>query len=248
MKVTIVLIVLVATCCVVLSTCTKAPLPGTEEAVADSTVIATYSDGSVMTVGMLHSRLDESWLLPWGGIIDDSTARDFRDSILLDTLAGLAANDIELIRHYSSYRTYQTIFFDILRKAFWTNVVYKTLDVDSAEVLQYYTENSKLFGVAEQVLLYHILISPQILRTGPDSTYYGSLEGESFNDAVRDLVGNIYRLLAMGEAFQNVAYTYSHDVDAKENGGQAGWTTRGRYRDPFDSVAFSLAVGEFSEP
>jgi hypothetical protein len=55
-------------------------------------------------------------------------------------------------------------------------------------------------------------------------------------------------MLVDGQEFQQVAIEHSHDRLSQRDGGFVGWTTRGVYLHPFDSVAFSLEVGQFSKP
>ncbi|MFQ6008183.1 MAG: peptidylprolyl isomerase, partial [Candidatus Zixiibacteriota bacterium] len=58
----------------------------------------------------------------------------------------------------------------------------------------------------------------------------------------------VRRLLDFVEPFSKVALKYSHDKEQAAAGGDIGWTPRGYYIHPFDSVAFSMKPGEISEP
>ncbi|HIC88884.1 MAG TPA: hypothetical protein EYP04_05735 [Anaerolineae bacterium] len=51
-----------------------------------------------------------------------------------------------------------------------------------------------------------------------------------------------------GEDFAEVAAELSDDPGSKDNGGDLGWFGRGRMVKPFEDAAFSLEVGEISEP
>ncbi len=51
-----------------------------------------------------------------------------------------------------------------------------------------------------------------------------------------------------GEDFGELAKLYSDDPGSAPNGGELGWAGRGRYVPEFEDVAFSLPVGEVSEP
>lgn len=55
------------------------------------------------------------------------------------------------------------------------------------------------------------------------------------------------RILA-GEDFAALAAEYSDDFGSAQNGGDLGWFGRGMMVAPFEEAAFSLAVGEVSEP
>ena len=51
-----------------------------------------------------------------------------------------------------------------------------------------------------------------------------------------------------GEDFTELAAEYSTDLGSAEQGGSIGWVSRGATVPAFESVAFSLAEGEISEP
>lgn len=55
------------------------------------------------------------------------------------------------------------------------------------------------------------------------------------------------RILA-GEEFADLAAEYSDDPGSAANGGDLGWASQGAYVPEFDEAAFSLPVGEISEP
>jgi len=127
-------------------------------------------------------------------------------------------------------------------------MAYKKVTVDSQEVVAFRSSRPDLFALDEQVMLYQILISPLGLQNGPDSSYYNSLTPEQLDRKTAEYAWRIHRLLDFGEPFKEVARWYSHDVRTKSQGGLVGWTTRGMYLDPFDSIAFAMDSGEISQP
>ncbi|MBC8448346.1 MAG: peptidylprolyl isomerase [Chloroflexi bacterium] len=57
-----------------------------------------------------------------------------------------------------------------------------------------------------------------------------------------------FNRLQAGEDFAALALELSDDPGSKEEGGDLGWFGRGRMQMEFETVAFSLPVGEISEP
>jgi peptidyl-prolyl cis-trans isomerase D len=63
-----------------------------------------------------------------------------------------------------------------------------------------------------------------------------------------DLAKDIYNRLKEGEDWNLMAATYSTDTSNKNDGGDLGWFARGQMVPEFEDAAFSLPVGEISEP
>jgi parvulin-like peptidyl-prolyl isomerase len=131
---------------------------------------------------------------------------------------------------------------------FWEEQVGAKVVIDSQEVIDYYRQHPENFSYPEQVDVYHILVSPLGFRQGPDSALVDRYTREDLEAFAAEYASRLYRLLLNGELFQNVAREYSHDVNSRDLGGHLGWVRPGVYIDPFDSVAFALKDGEFSEP
>lgn len=62
-------------------------------------------------------------------------------------------------------------------------------------------------------------------------------------------IQNIYdALVRRARSFEEIAQQESDCLDTRKNGGSLGWIKRGRMPPAFDAVAFSLEVGQTSEP
>ncbi len=212
------------------------------------TNVAEADGGYALSAEDFYSRLSKSTLLMNGGIIDAKESRHLLDSIVLDTLAGLAASEVRLDKYYIYFTDFLHQYYDYLIYRYWQETLYKHVTADSLEAVEFYHEHPDMFAVEEQVNLYHILVSPYSLQNGPDSAYYRSFSIEEMRQEIAEYADKLWRLLNYGEAFENVAYMFSHDATSREQGGYMGWTVRGKYIDPFDSVAFSLQPGEYSHP
>ncbi len=106
------------------------------------------------------------------------------------------------------------------------------VSVDPAAVEKYYAEHKDQFTEPERVHARHVLISTQ---------KWSEEEARRRAETVR------VRLKA-GEDFAKVAREYSDDPGTRDRGGDLGWFERGRMVPEFEEAAFSLAVGQVSEP
>jgi parvulin-like peptidyl-prolyl isomerase/predicted phosphatase len=211
-------------------------------------VVASAGSQYSLTMPQLYEMIANSELLPHGGTLEAQQVKAFLDSVLCDTLASLKANELLLDQYFDYYRIYKERYKDLLVGRYLNEVIYSKISVDSQEVVDFYYGRPDLFSVPEQVYISHILISSIGLKNGPDSLYFRSLTPEELEKETAKYAYQIRRLLDFGEEFSQVALKYSHDKQQAAAGGDVGWTPRGHYYHPFDSVAFSMKPGEISQP
>lgn len=107
-----------------------------------------------------------------------------------------------------------------------TYAIHKTIskiEISDEELKDYYEKNSAKYSSAESVRAAHILISTE------------------------DEGNEIVEKLKAGETFETLASTQSN-CPSKENGGDLGYFSRGQMVPEFEQKAFSMNVGEVSEP
>ncbi|MBC2715980.1 MAG: peptidyl-prolyl cis-trans isomerase [Desulfobacteraceae bacterium] len=110
-----------------------------------------------------------------------------------------------------------------------------TANVTSDEIQQYYAEQQDEFKLPETVSARHILFKVQ-----------ENADAKAVEDA-RLKAGEIMEKAKSGEDFAELAKTYS-EGPSKENGGQLGAFKREEMVKPFSDTAFSMAIGDISEP
>lgn len=97
------------------------------------------------------------------------------------------------------------------------------LEVTEEEAKTFYDENPEYFAV-EEVKARHILVEDL--------------------DLAEELLGKIKQ----GESFEELAKEHSTDPGTKDNGGDLGYFSKGTMVAAFDDAAFSMEIGEISEP
>lgn len=201
-----------------------------------------------MTMSELYNELYSSKLLRNGGVLDTSLIRNFLDSLIVDSLTSFEADEVKLEDHYNDYRIYKLQYYDVLIRAYLDKFVYNKVQPDSLDVIEFFKSRKDLFYLAEQVKLYHILLTDASLIYGPDSLKYKNMSRDSLLEAVDRLVTNVYKEITTPSSFLEAAKKYSEDIITGRNGGLIGWVKRGVYQHPFDSIAFSMHDGGISEP
>lgn len=98
------------------------------------------------------------------------------------------------------------------------------ITVSDEEIASYFAENKEDFDVSEQVKASHILV------------------------ATIAEADEVLSKLNSGESFEDLAKEFSLDTSNAGNGGDLGYFGKGVMVQPFEDVAFRLAVGEVSEP
>ncbi len=242
------LLTIAATLFLTTISCQSPPALSEETAPASTFPIATADHDYVLTADQYYSKLNKSDVQLTGGYLTRAAIDGFRDSLLVDTLLGFEADQLDLSKYYYDLWDYRLQYQSLLIQVYLEKNVYSKVAVDSSEIPGFHKSRADLFSSDDEVKLFQILVLPSVLRDGRDSLHYRSLDKEEFEAQVRDYAFTLYDLIQMGEPLQNVALQYSHDIDSKNKGGFVGWVPRGRYHPPFDSVAFNLKAGEYSQP
>lgn len=106
------------------------------------------------------------------------------------------------------------------------------LSASEEEIRDYYDNNLGEFEKGEEVHARHILIKTE----------------ERGEEKAKEIAYEVLKKLKEGEDFSKLALEYSEDPGTKNKGGDLGYFGRGRMVHEFEEAAFSLEIGEFSEP
>lgn len=122
-----------------------------------------------------------------------------------------------------------SLTLDTLKKNITMNYKIKGLmearnPITEDQITQYFENNKESFATMEQVKASHILVGTE------------------------ELAKEVKAKLVAGESFSDLATQYSTDEASKAQGGELGFFGRGQMTKEFEDVAFSLGVGQVSDP
>ncbi len=117
-----------------------------------------------------------------------------------------------------------------------TNKLRRLLEVDDADLEQYYNENKDGFREGEQIQANHILIR---LDPGASGDEAATAEFKA---------GQVAQLARSGADFGELAKIHSDDPGSKDNGGDLGWFGRGRMVKEFEEAVFGAKPGDLVGP
>lgn len=115
---------------------------------------------------------------------------------------------------------------------FPVNDYIKDQQVTDEEVREYYDQNIERYRIQEQVQARHVLVKT---------------DSRSDEEALT-LIKKVQKEIAEGLDFAEAATKYSEDEGSKTKGGDLGLFERNRMVPPFDQAAFTMEVGQISEP
>ena len=99
--------------------------------------VATADKGYSLKMPEVYEELSKSKILNLGGILEPEQTRKFIDSLVLDSMMGFEASEINLEEHYDQYRMFKLRYYDILIRGCLKTMVYDKAVFDSLDVVEY---------------------------------------------------------------------------------------------------------------
>lgn len=130
----------------------------------------------------------------------------------------------------NNYKTEEKVLLEYLELK--VDDLIAAVELDDSELEDYYEDQRDRFLSAEERRTSHILV-----EFGDDS------------DAAKEKIQAIYQKVIAGTAdFAAIAKESSEDIGSALDGGDLGFFARGFMDDNYEDVAFSMSIGEISEP
>lgn len=183
-------------------------------------------------------------LLPFG----DTRRNAIRQKALADSLRQLIAGGadiVELARRYSAD--------PMVESTSGRMIVVPGRYPYQFEDMAYQTAVGQCSPVFSTGFGYHILrVDSRVKSEGEIKTRHILKMTRGVDESAlagkKALIDSIYKVVASGADFSEVAADETEDPSGKENGGALPWVSRGMMVPEFDDAAFRLADGEISKP
>lgn len=120
--------------------------------------------------------------------------------------------------------TVETIKEDIAMNIKMKKLIEPYISISDEEISTYFEDKKDMLNQKEQVKASHILVE------------------------TKEKAEEVKQKISTGEDLAELAKEYSMDNSNKDKGGELGFFSRGQMLPEFEEVAFSLKIGEISEP
>ncbi|MCS5573699.1 MAG: SurA N-terminal domain-containing protein, partial [Pseudomonadales bacterium] len=171
----------------------------------------------------------------FGGLLAQRRDIAYIQILASDLIDQVEVSDEEVTHYYnanlSNFVTDETVDLQYIELS--RDELAASYEIDELALQEYFDENKTGYSTDESRHISHILI-----ETTTD------LDAE----AARQRAESVYQRIVAGEDFSAAAQEASDDQGSRQNGGDLGFNQRGIFSPDFESVAFSLAVNQVSEP
>ena len=194
----------------------------------------------------LEKKLKELNLLPRNQAEAEKLKTEILNQLLVDAIVDQKTSQLNLEEDTAFVREREDYIFGLALNKFYTDsVVNRVPDITPEEIDSFYRVNKEVyFKTPEQVKAKEILIKIKSDALMEKNSKLRKKEERKAKQRATAIYGNI----KSGVNFDSLAKVHSDDPTTKTKGGSLGYVERNKFSQEFDSVAFSLPVGEVSLP
>ena len=136
----------------------------------------------------------------------------------------------------------------ILRSMLLKNNVEPRVQVTDAEVEDAYKSDLERFTIPEKAHIAQIIFSNSRPYLKNKYKLPQTITLESLDSIAESRLNIVLEELKQGRSFEELARLYSDDSVTGQRGGDWGFINRGETEENFDSIVFSMSIGEISQP
>jgi parvulin-like peptidyl-prolyl isomerase len=194
-----------------------------------------------ITLDQFEQKVKEKKVFSTNPTEDKGKKKDLLDEMILELLIKQKAEKTDLSGDEKFLQAKENYMSDQLLKLMYRKEISEQVQLTDGEIEKYYNENKEeLFKIPEQVKASHILVRIEV-----DSISHDTAQAQK---KAKQKAESIYQQVKAGADFGELAKEYSQDPGSKDRGGNLGFFPKGRMVKEFEEAAFSLGIGEMSEP
>lgn len=205
---------------------------------------------SYLTMPQLYAKISNMKIMRDGGILDTNFIRQIIDSIIIDTLVGLEANNINIDDHITEKQIFKNLYYSHLASIFYDDQIYSKVEVDSQKVINFFFDRIDIFGVLVTVKYSDIFLTIESIISGIDSSRFKNLSDGQLVKEIKDYINEIRSSISSKEDFIKAMKSYSIDTSITNTHFLVGFGSKYRNEDAgiIDSVAYNLDIDSVSVP
>jgi parvulin-like peptidyl-prolyl isomerase len=168
--------------------------------------------------------------------------------MIVDASARIKAHDYPLVMDTELERRLVEHLNGVLRNQIYLDKIKSQVSIGDEEVQKTYDDNLDQFATPAKAKVAQILFSTYRPYLEHKYGFDESATVEEFDEHARGRLNLVLEELKQGRTFEELAREYSDDTISGLKGGVFGDIVKGDAEPVFDSAAFSLPIGEISEP
>ncbi len=168
--------------------------------------------------------------------------------MIVDAGARIKAHDYPLVIDTELERRLEEHLNGVLRNQLYLDKIKSQVSISDDEVQKTYDDNLGQFATPARAKVAQILFSTHRPYLEQKYGFDKSATVEEFDEHARGRLNLVLEELKRGRSFEELAREYSDDTVSGLKGGVFGDIQKGDAEPVFDSAAFSLPLGQISEP